>query len=123
MFKILLIFFFLIFNINKVSAIDQINGFKVKNLFSSKLFLIDTAKAPTIILSHGSGGIWKHIYMWKDRLNKNGFNVVIVDHHTEKKIKPHVGMRNYKDFPEERIKDLLKLSRRIKKQKWNKNKI
>ena len=123
MFKIILIFFFLILNINNVDAIDQKDGFKVKNRFSSKLFLIDSAKAPTIILSHGSGGIWKHIHMWKDRLNKNGFNVAIIDHHTEKNIKPHVGKRNYKDFPEERIKDLLRLSRWIKKQKWNKNKI
>tara|TARA_B100001027_G_scaffold210909_1_gene178543 strand:+ start:56 stop:859 length:804 start_codon:yes stop_codon:yes gene_type:complete len=99
------------------------SGFKVKKRFTSEVFIQKEDKANTIILSHGSGGVWKHIYMWKDRLLKEGYNVVIIDHHNEKGIKSHVGRRDYKDFPEERVKDILSLSRWIKKQKWNKNKI
>ena len=102
---------------------DTTSGFKVKKRFTSNIFIQKNTKASTVILSHGSGGIWKHSFMWKDRLVKQGYNVVLIDHHKEKGIKPHVGRRDYKDFPEERVKDLLKLSRWIKKQKWNKDKI
>ena len=98
-------------------------GLKVKERFTSNIFIHTDMKASTIILTHGSGGVWKHIFMWKDLLFKNGYNVVIIDHHKEKGIKSHVGRRDYKDFPEERVKDLLKLSRWIKKQEWNKDKI
>lgn len=99
------------------------SGFKEKKRFTSEVFIQKKDKANTIILSHGSGGVWKHTHMWKDRLLKEGYNVVIIDHHKEKGISPHVGRRDYKDFPEERVKDLLKLSRWVKKQKWNKDKI
>ena len=111
--------------INFVNANENAsNGYKVKKRFTSSIFLqSNKQKNSTIILSHGSGGVWKHISMWKDRLFKQGYNVVIIDHHTEKGIQPHVGRRNYTDFPEERVKDLLKLSRWIKKKKWNKDKI
>ena len=101
-------------------SIEEKKSLKVKKRFSSNSFIIKDYKASTVILSHGSGGVWKHTYMWKDRLNNQGYNVVIIDHHKEKGVKPHVGRRDYKDFPEERVKDLLKLSRWIKKQKWNK---
>ena len=110
-------------NFASAATVQEKKGLFVKERFSSSLFIIKDAKASTVILSHGSGGVWKHTYMWKDRLINQGYNVVIIDHHKEKGIKPHVGKRDYKDFPEERVKDLLKLSRWIKKQKWNKKKI
>lgn len=120
---ILITIFFHFHNFVSAANIEEKKGLKVKERFSSNSFIIKGAKASTVILSHGSGGVWKHIYMWKDRLNNQGYNVVIIDHHKEKGIKPHVGRRDYKDFPEERVKDLLKLSRWIKKQKWNRGKI
>ena len=78
---------------------DTTSGFKVKKRFTSDVFIQKNTKASTIILSHGSGGIWKHSFMWKDRLVKQGYNVVLINHHKEKGIKPHVGRRDYKDFP------------------------
>ncbi len=102
---------------------EAINGLKVEKRFTSSIFTQKNTKAFTIILSHGSSGLWKHNFMWKDRLLKKKYNVVLIDHHKEKGIKPHVGKRDYNDFPEERVKDVLKLSRWIKKQKWNKGKI
>jgi dienelactone hydrolase len=106
-----------------VYSTDMKSGLKIKKRFTSNIFIKQNTKASTIILSHGSSGIWKHTFMWKDRLLEEGYNVVIIDHHKEKGIKPHVGKRDYKDFPEERVKDLLKLSRWVKNQKWNKGKI
>ena len=125
MFKktILLLFFFHFLRFANAKNVDEKKGLLVKDRFSSNLFLIKDTNALTVILSHGSSGVWKHIYMWKDRLINQGYHVVIIDHHKEKGIKPHVGKRDYNDFPEERVKDLLKLSRWIKKQKWNKGKI
>jgi dienelactone hydrolase len=125
MFKriILLLFFYHFLSFANAKNVDEKKGLLVKERFSSNLFLIKDTNAPTVILSHGSGGVWKHTYMWKDRLINQGYHVVIIDHHKEKGIKPHVGKRDYNDFPEERVKDLLKLSRWIKKQKWNKGKI
>ena len=120
---ILITILFHLHNFASAANVEEKKGLKVKERFSSNSFIIKGAKASTVILSHGSGGVWKHTYMWKDRLNNQGYNVVIIDHHKEKDIKPHIGRRNYKDFPEERVKDLLKLSRWIKKQKWNKGKI
>lgn len=97
-----------------VYSTDMKSGLKIKKRFTSNIFIKQNTKASTIILSHGSSGIWKHTFMWKDRLLEEGYNVVIIDHHKEKGIKPHVGKRDYKDFPEERVKDLLKLSRWVK---------
>ena len=119
--RVVLLYFFLFTTIS--FGFEVKNSFTVKKRFTSEVFLQKNNKDSTIILSHGSGGVWKHTYMWKDRLLNEGYNVVIIDHHKEKGIKPHVGRRDYKDFPEERVKDILKLSRWIKKQKWNKNKI
>ena len=58
---------------------DTTSGFKVTKRFTSDVFIQKNTKASTIILSHGSGGIWKHSFMWKDRLVKQGYNVVLIN--------------------------------------------
>ena len=87
---ILLLFFFHFLSFANAKNVDEKKGLLVKDRFSSNLFLIKDTNAPTVILSHGSGGVWKHTYMWKDRLINQGYHVVIIDHHKEKGIKPHV---------------------------------
>ena len=87
---ILITIFFHFHNFVSAANIEEKKSLKVKERFSSNSFIIKDYKASTVILSHGSGGVWKHTYMWKDRLNNQGYNVVIIDHHKEKGIKPYV---------------------------------
>ena len=99
------------------------DGFKVKGQFSSQLYLIKQQSASTIILSHGGGGKWKHQELWAKYLNDEGYNVVIIDHFKEKGVMGHVGKVNPLTIPEERVKDLVKLSRWVSKQSWNNGKL
>ena len=99
------------------------DGFKVKGQFSSQLYLVKEKSAFTIILSHGGGGKWKHQELWAKYLNNEGYNVVIIDHFKEKGVMGHVGKVNPLTIPEERVKDLVKLSRWVSKQSWNNGKL
>ena len=87
------------------------NGFKVKGQFSSQLYLIKHQSVSSIILSHGGGGKWEHLELWAKYLNDEGYNVVVIDHFKEKGVMGHVGKVNPLTIPEERVKDLVKLSR------------
>ena len=104
------------FNCDK--AIEH-NVFSIPGQLSTELHLFSTDPAPTVILSHGSGGKWEHQTRWAEALNEEGFHAVIIDHFTEKNIRPHTGRTNYDSIPEVRVKDLVAVARWIQNQTWN----
>ena len=100
------------------------NNLVIDGRLSATTYLTGQHLGPTVILSHGSGGVWQHQLDWARRLNEEGYHAVVLDHFTQKGIKPHTGGKiDLKGTPEERVKDILELSEWIKYQSWNKGKI
>ena len=65
MLKKIIFFLFLFHFLSFANAknVEEKKGLLVKERFSSNLFLIKDSNALTVILSHGSGGVWKHTYI------------------------------------------------------------
>ncbi len=70
--------------------------------FSIEVQLAGPVPAPTVILSHGSGGLWKHQRNWAASLIEAGYNVAMIDNFTEKGVEPHVSKVDIRTVPEER---------------------
>ncbi len=115
-----------VFKDGKISSIKKAKpsyGLVVNGRLSSEIHFAGKRPTSTVILSHGSGGVWKHQLNWADSLNGQGYNVVILDHFTQKGVKPHTGKVDIKTIPEERVKDILALSKWINSQEWHDGKI
>ena len=115
-----------VFKDGKISSskkAKQSDGLVVNGRLSSKIHFAGKRPTSTVILSHGSGGVWKHQLNWADSLTGQGYNVVILDHFTQKGVKPHTGRVDIKTIPEERVKDILALSEWINSQEWHDGKI
>ena len=94
-----------------------------KGRFSIEVQLAGPAPAPTVILSHGSGGLWKHQRNWAASLIEAGYNVAMIDHFTEKGVEPHVSKVDIRTVPEERVKDMLATASWVMAQQWHKGKL
>lgn len=83
-------------------------------------------KAPTVILSHGSGGVDAHILGVASIIKDWGFNTVVVDHYHEKGIA--AGLHNVGTVVQgatgsERALDVIAVARWVQKQPWHTGKI
>ena len=54
--------FFHLHNFASAANVEEKKGFKIIFL----IYLLLKTLNSTVILSHGSAGVWKHTYMWKD---------------------------------------------------------
>jgi dienelactone hydrolase len=94
-----------------------------KGRFSIEVQLAGQTPAPTVILSHGSGGLWRHQRNWAVSLIEAGYNVAMIDHFTEKGVEPHISKVDIRTVPEARVKDLLAAASWVASQKWQKGKL
>lgn len=108
------------FNCNKSSLVS---GIRIAKQLSTEVLLVGSGAAPTILLSHGSGGKWEHQTRWAKTLKNSGFNVVILDHFTERGVRPHVARTNYDTLPVQRVQDIVAVAKWVSLQNWNSGKI
>jgi dienelactone hydrolase len=79
-------------------------------------------QVPTVIVSHGSAGVDAHILDVADRIKSWGYNIVVVDHYSEKGIASgyhNVGTVIKGATGPERALDVIAAARWIKKQPWH----
>ena len=82
-----------------------------------------TAKAPTVILAHGSAGVSANNHWWANVINEWGYNTVIVDHYTLRGIYRHTGRMVEGARMRDRAKDFADVANWIGKQPWHEGRI
>jgi dienelactone hydrolase len=79
--------------------------------------------APTVIVSHGSACRIPQDDMWARRFNNWGYNAIIIDHCTVRKIAPYVGSIDIPLRTIDRINDYIAVAEWVKTQSWHKGKV
>ena len=80
-----------VFKDGKISSSKKVkpsDGLVVNGRLSSEIHFATKRPTSTVILSHGIGGVWKHQLKWRDSLIEQGYNVVILDHFTQRGSNP-----------------------------------
>lgn len=79
--------------------------------------------APSIIISHGGSCRLPQEEMWGVKFREWGYNVVIIDHCTARRIAPHTGVEPPPLSTEDRVNDYIATAEWIKIQKWHQGKV
>lgn len=79
--------------------------------------------SPSIIVSHGGACRLSQDEMWGAKFVEWGYNVVIVDHCTARRISGHVDIDPPLLAPEDRVNDYIAIAEWIKLQTWHSGKV
>jgi dienelactone hydrolase len=77
------------------------------------------SSAPTVLISHGSNGVQEHHREWSKLIQSWGYNVIIVDHYSQRGIGYHTGEFIPGARGEDRARDLVQASKWAKEQTWH----
>ena len=79
--------------------------------------------SPSIIISHGGGCRVSDEERWGGKFRERGYNVIIIDHCTARRITPHTGVEPPPLSTQDRVNDYIATAEWIKTQKWHRGKV
>ena len=79
----------------------------------------------TVLVSHGSACLVQQSYDWASQLNKWGYNAVVIDHCTTRRVRQYTqtGGPPLNLQPEDKALDYIAIARWLEKEDWHKGKI
>jgi dienelactone hydrolase len=83
----------------------------------------NSTPASSIIISHGGSCRLPQEEMWGAKFREWGYNVVIIDHCSARRIIPHTGIEPPPLSTENRVNDYIATAEWIKVQKWHQGKV
>jgi len=92
------------------------NGEKLA--FSLTEFKVSGA-APTVILSHGGNCVTSSDTDWGRQINQWGYHAVLIDHCTQRGVRPHTGEEPPPLSPLQRVNDAVYTAEWVRKQGWH----
>lgn len=86
-------------------------------------FAVHGKPAPTVLIGHGSGGVAYSHRLWASTIRDWGYNVVVIDHYSQRGIGIHTGKVVAGATSYDRIKDFAYTINWVKSQKWHEGNI